>query len=47
MIGRDVPDRTLIIEMDWAHYRWILLGEEKDVERKRELFEFNSNPIVQ
>ena len=44
--GRDVKERTLLIKMDWSNYRWILLGEEKEVERERESIEFKADPIV-
>lgn len=44
--GRDIKDRTLLIKMDWSKYRWILLGDEKDVERERESIEFKADPIV-
>lgn len=44
--GRDVIARNLIIQMDWSHFRWILLGEEQDVEKDRDSIEFKSNPIV-
>lgn len=43
---RDIKDRTLLIKMDWSNYRWILLGDEKDVERVRESIEFKADPIV-
>lgn len=44
--GRDVTERTLIIQMDWSHFRWILLGDEKDVEKERETIDFHNDPIV-
>ena len=44
--GRDVIARSLIIQMDWSHFRWVLLGEEKDVEKERELIDFKNDPIV-
>lgn len=44
--GRDVIARNLIIQMDWSRFRWILLGEEHDVEKDRDSIEFKSNPIV-
>ena len=44
--GRDVMERTLIIKMDWGNYRWILLGDERDVERDREILDFQSDPLV-
>ena len=44
--GRDVQERTLIIQMDWSNFRWILLGDERDVEKDRENIEFQSDPIV-
>ena len=45
--GRDVQERTLIIQMDWSNYRWILLGEERDIVKDREEIAFQSDPIVQ
>ena len=44
--GRDVQERTLIIQMDWSNFRWILLGDEKDVEKERDQIEFQSDPVV-
>ena len=44
--GRDVMERVLIVKMDWGNYRWLLLGDEKDVERDREILEFQSDPLV-
>ena len=44
--GRDVQERTLVIKMDWNNFRWICLGDERDVENERDELEFNSNPIV-
>lgn len=44
--GRDVQERVLIIQMDWSNYRWILLGDEKDVERDREDIDFRADPLV-
>lgn len=44
--GRDVKARTLIVQMD-SNYCWILLGEERDVEKKREEDDFYKNPVVQ
>lgn len=44
--GRDVTERNLIIQMDWSRFRWILLGDEKDVEKERDLVEFKNDPIV-
>lgn len=44
--GRDVQERNLIIQMDWSRFRWILLGDEKDVERDRENLDFQSDPLV-
>ena len=44
--GRDVQERTLVIKMDWGNFRWICLGDERDVESERDDIEFNSNPIV-
>ena len=44
--GRDVQERTLILQMDWSAYRWICLGDEKDVADSREEIDFQSNPFV-
>lgn len=44
--GRDVQERVLIIQMDWSRFRWILLGDERDVEKDREDIEFHADPIV-
>lgn len=44
--GRDIVERTLILEMDWGRYRWTILGEEHDVESRRDELEFNSDPVV-
>ena len=44
--GRDVQERTLIITMDWSNFRWILLGDERDVEKERDEIEFQSDPVV-
>ena len=44
--GRDIVERTLILQMDWGRYRWMILGEEHDVESKREELEFGNDPLV-
>lgn len=44
--GRDVRDRNIIIKMDWGRYRWMMLGEERDVAREKEQMEFEADPIV-
>lgn len=44
--GRDVQERTLIISMDWSSFRWILLGDERDVEKERDELEFKADPVV-
>ena len=44
--GRDVTERTLVIQMDWSNYRWICLGDERDVERDSETYAFNNDPVV-
>ena len=44
--GRDIVERTLILQMDWSRYRWIILGEEHDVESKRDEIEFANDPLV-
>lgn len=44
--GRDVQERVLIIQMDWSNFRWICLGNEKDVEKDRDLTEFKNDPLV-
>lgn len=44
--GRDIVERTLILQMDWGRYRWMILGEEHDVESKRDEIEFVNDPLV-
>lgn len=44
--GRDIVERTLILQMDWGRYRWMILGEEHDVESRRDEIEFANDPIV-
>ena len=44
--GRDVQERTLVIKMDWGNFRWICLGDERDVEKDRDIHEFKSDPLV-
>ena len=44
--GRDVTERTLVIQMDWSKYRWICLGDERDVERDAEEYAFQNDPVV-
>lgn len=44
--GRDVTERTLVIQMDWSNYRWICLGDERDVERDNEEVEFHNDPVA-
>lgn len=40
--GRDVIERTLVVKMDWSNYRWIYLGDERDVKRDWEEYEFKT-----
>lgn len=44
--GRDIKERTLVIQMGWNNYRWILIGEEKEVEKDRDNLEFRNDPLV-
>lgn len=44
--GRDVQERTLVLQMNWGTYRWICLGEERDVEEQREQIDFDTDPVV-
>ena len=44
--GRDVTERTLVIQMDWSNYRWIWLGDERDVERDADEYVFQNDPVV-
>lgn len=44
--GRDVPERTVIIKMDWSTFRWNVLGTEKDVEAMHNLQNFHEDPII-
>lgn len=44
--GRDVPERTIIIQMDWSTFHWSVLGSEKDVELMHNLQNFRDDPII-
>ena len=44
--GRDVVERTLVLQMNWGTYRWVCLGDERDVEKDRDESEFYADPIV-
>ena len=44
--GRDVTERTLVIQMDWSNYRWICLGDERDVEKDHDIYAFQTDPLV-
>jgi len=44
--GRDVTERTLVIQMDWSNYRWICLGDERDVDKENEEYAFQSDPVA-
>lgn len=44
--GRDIVERTLVLQMDWGRYRWTVLGEEHEVAERREDLEFNNDPLV-
>lgn len=44
--GRDIVERTLILEMDWGRYRWTILGEEHEIADRREELEFDNDPLV-
>lgn len=44
--GRDVLERTLMLRMDWHNYKWICLGEEKEVEKNADENSFWSDPVV-
>ncbi len=44
--GRDVPERTLVLTMNWSTFRWENLGEEQDVESNRDELDFYNNPLV-
>lgn len=44
--GRDITERTLILEMDWGRYRWTVLGEEHEVSERKDELEFSNDPLV-
>ena len=44
--GRDILERTLLLEMDWGKCRWIVLGEEHEVMEHRDELEFKNDPLV-
>ena len=44
--GRDIVERTLILEMDWGKYRWTILGEEHEVAERKDELEFTNDPLV-
>lgn len=44
--GRDVREHELVIEMDWARYRWFVLGEADEVEDKRDEIEFYNDVVA-
>ena len=44
--GRDIVERTLILEMDWGRYRWTILGEEHEVAERKDELEYSNDPIV-
>lgn len=44
--GRDIVERTLILEMDWGKYRWTILGEEHEVAERKDELEFSHDPLV-
>jgi len=44
--GRDIVERTLILEMDWGRYRWTILGEEHEVADRKDELEFSNDPLV-
>lgn len=44
--GRDVVERTLVLQMDWPNYRWICLGEEQDVEKEADEHAFWNDPVT-
>lgn len=44
--GRDIVERTLILEMDWGRYRWNIIGEEHEVAERKDDLEFNNDPVV-
>jgi len=44
--GRDITERTLILEMDWGRYRWTVLGEEHEVSERKDELEFANDPLV-
>lgn len=44
--GRDVKERTLVLQMDWGHYRWMVLGEEHEVAAMKDELEFTDDPLI-
>jgi RecA-family ATPase len=44
--GRDIMSRTLILQFTKPNNRWIVLGEEQEVEKDRENLEFRNDPIA-
>ena len=44
--GRDVTERALMIQMDWPNYRWICLGDERDVEKEADEYAFWNDPLT-
>ena len=44
--GRDVTERTLVLQMDWGTYRWTILGEEHEVAGMRDDLEFKNDPVI-
>ena len=44
--GRDIVERTLILEMDWGRYRWTILGEEHEVAERKDELEYSNDPLV-
>ena len=45
--GRDIGYHTFVITMDMGRYRWVMLGEERDADERREEREFRDDPLVQ
>ena len=44
--GRDVNQNTILIKFDEYSYEWVALGNQQDINAKKEYEEFNNNPVV-
>lgn len=44
--GRDVPERTLVLQMNWNTFRWENLGDERDYREAEHDADYETSPIV-